>query len=425
MKQSKKLFSLLMTLVLALSLTSGFSAKAADTQTNNLTVTLRVEQDAATLLPPVKITLTEADKKDYGIGLSTETLTPLHALAKYLQTEKKVSDENMSDYISQNNGWITSIKVNESDNGTPSSMNQTDTSWMFAVNDKSNLVNEKASEGSDYAIHYTSYDYPLTNNDSILFYGIWWGVYGKIDAYYSAFDKEQYNAATNQEVNISLKQTGIYDTTNTFGASADSTVIASKNGIPVPTEYDLKGVTDKNGNVTLKFPSAGTYTLSAYREISVENDDSTTTEHYDISRPYSVVTVTEEQLATPPQKNDTTVTNSKNKPASGITVKKPAKVKKLKATVKKSKKTKKTVKLTWKKAANAKGYQVYVLKKAKKGTAKKGLKSSYKKKATVKKNKAAIKLKKGTYKIKVRAYNKSGSKTKNGSFSKVITVKVK
>lgn len=424
MKLSKKLFSLLMTLVLALSLISGFSAMAAKAQTGPLTVTLRVEQDASTLLAPVKVTLTESDKKDYGIGLSTETLTPLHALAKYLQTEKNVSDRDMADYISQNNGWIQSIKMNENDNGTPSSVNQTETSWMFAVNGKGNIVNKAASEGSDYPIHYTSYDYPLENDDSVLFYGVWYGVYGKIDSYYSAFEKDSYETKTNKELTLSLKQCGIYDTTNTFSASADSVVIASKSSSPTSKQYELKGTTDKNGNVTLKFPSAGTYTLSAYREIEVKQDDNQISKHYDISRPYAVVTVTEEQtpVVNPPKQNNTSNPNAdsgKSTVKSATSLKKPAKVKNLKAVVKKSKKAKKTVKLTWKKAANAKGYQVYTLKKAAAG------KKRYTKKATVKKNTAAIKLKKGTYKIKVRAYNKSGKKTKNGSFSKVITVKVK
>lgn len=431
MKHTKKLLSLLMVLVMALSVTSGFTAKAAGAQTSQITVTLRVEQDASTLLPPVKVTLTEADKKDYGIGLSTETLTPLHALAKYLQTEKKVSDENMPNYISQSSGWITSIKVNEGDNGSPSSMDQTETSWMFAINNCTSMTNAKATEENGYTTGYTSYDYPLVNNDSIVFYGIWYGDYVKgIDAYYTTFDKNSYEAKTNKELTVSLKQSGIYDMSGlpASGVSAGSTVIASKAGTPVPTKYELKGTTDKDGNVTLKFPSAGTYTLSAYREINVEKDDNTTTKHYDISRPYAVVTVTDEQTVTPPKKDDTTVTNPKNYLINDYktttTVKKPTKVKKLKATVKKSKKAKKSVKLTWKKASNAKGYQVYV-KKVQTGATKTSEKRSYVKKATVKKNKATIKLKKGTYKIKVRAYNKSGSKTKNGSFSTVIKVKVK
>lgn len=414
MKHTKKLLSLLMILVMALSLTTGFTTKTT-TAAQQLTVTLRVEQDATTLLAPVKITLTESDKKDFGIGLSTNTLTPLHALAKYLQTEKKVSDEDMKNYISQSAGWIKSIKINDTDNGTSSNINQTDTSWMFAINNKSYIGNEEASEGSNY----TSYDYPLENNDSIVFYGVWYGIWGQLDAYYSAFDKEIYEATSKKEVTVSLKQCGIFDMDNTLNACANATVIASKNGNPVPTKYDIKGTTDKNGAVTLQFPSAGTYTLSAYREISVENDNNTTTKHYDISRPYAVVIVTDEQVENPPAKQEQTITQQKENTSTTTTatVKKPAKVTKLKATVKKSKKTKKSVKLSWKKAANAKGYQIYV-RKNKSNT-------KFTKKTTVKKNKATIKLAKGTYQIKVRAYNKSGSTTKKGSFSKILKVKVK
>ncbi|MBO5487808.1 MAG: hypothetical protein J5988_12950 [Eubacterium sp.] len=418
MKHTKKLLSLLMTLVMALSLTTGFTTKTA-TAAQQLTVTLRVEQDATTLLAPVKITLTEADKKDFGIGLSTETLTPLHALAKYLQTEKKVSDEDMKNYISHSTGWISSIKISDTDNGTSSNIDQTETSWMFAVNNKSNIVNEEASKDSDYAINYSSYAYPLKDDESITFYGVWWGDYVKgINSYYAAFDKEIYKATSKKEVTVSLKQCGIYDTDNTFDACANATVIASQNGNPVPTKYDIKGTTDKNGTVNLQFPSAGTYTLSAYREISVENDNNTTTKHYDISRPYAVVTVTDEQVENPPAKQEQTITQQKENTSTTTTatVRKPAKVTKLKATVKKSKKTKKSVKLSWKKATNAKGYEIYVKKNAKKKLTKK---------TTVKKNKATIKLAKGSYQIKVRAYNKSGSTTKKGSFSKSIKVKVK
>ena len=77
-----------------------------------------------------------------------------------------------------------------------------------------------------------------------------------------------------------------------------------------------------------------------------------------------------------------------------VKVTKPAQVKSLKAKVVKSKKAKKSVKLTWKKASRAKGYQVYVSKKNKK---------HFKKSATVKKTKKTLKLKKGTYYVKVRA----------------------
>ena len=69
MKNKKKLLSLLLVFIMALTMFQGFAAKAE----SSITVTLRVEQDEATLVPPVQVTLTDADKKDYGIGLDTKS----------------------------------------------------------------------------------------------------------------------------------------------------------------------------------------------------------------------------------------------------------------------------------------------------------------------------------------------------------------
>ena len=95
MKNKKKLLSVLLVFVMTVSVFHGYAAKAADT----VKVTLRLEQDNKTLVTPVEVTLTDEDKKDYGIGLSTETLTPLHALAKYLTEKKGATTETMKNYI--------------------------------------------------------------------------------------------------------------------------------------------------------------------------------------------------------------------------------------------------------------------------------------------------------------------------------------
>ncbi len=95
--------------------------------------------------------------------------------------------------------------------------------------------------------------------------------------------------------------------------------------------------------------------------------------------------------------------------AQAKTVKAPAKVKK--PTVSKVKAT--SFKVTWKKAKRAKGYQVKVLK---------GSKTV--KTITVKKKScyATGLSSKTTYKVKVRAYNKSGKKIKYGKWSAVRSV---
>lgn len=108
MKNKKKLLSVLLVFVMTVSVFHGYAAKAADT----VKVTLRLEQDNATLVTPVVVTLTDADKKDYGIGLSTETLTPLHALAKYLTEKKGATTETMKNYIMASEGlFVNGISI--------------------------------------------------------------------------------------------------------------------------------------------------------------------------------------------------------------------------------------------------------------------------------------------------------------------------
>ena len=67
MKHVNKLLSFVLVLALTCSLTSGFVSKAAGT----ITVTLRIEQDDSTLLPPVSDTLTEEDKNEIINGLNS------------------------------------------------------------------------------------------------------------------------------------------------------------------------------------------------------------------------------------------------------------------------------------------------------------------------------------------------------------------
>jgi len=142
--------------------------------------------------------------------------------------------------------------------------------------------------------------------------------------------------------------------------------------------------------------------ISAYKK-------ATDGSHYVISRPYALIKVSEPGITTICPPADDTL---KKTPL----VAKPAKVKKVKATVKKSKKKKKTIKITWKKVKKATGYRVYISKKQKK---------KFKKCVDTKKLKASILRKKGTYFIKVRAYKKNGKEKVYGSYSKTIKVKVK
>ena len=89
--------------------------KGVNQLADTVKVTLRLEQDNKTLVTPVEVTLTDEDKKDYGIDLSTETLTPLHALAKYLTEKKGATTETMKNYImaskSQYGLYVTGISI--------------------------------------------------------------------------------------------------------------------------------------------------------------------------------------------------------------------------------------------------------------------------------------------------------------------------
>ena len=458
MKNTKKLLSLLLVFVMTITLTNGFVAKAAET----ITVTLRLEQDQTTLTKPVQITMTPDDVKAYGdLKLPTDTMTPLHVLAKYLITQKGATEENLSNYIVFNKGFLSGISVNgtaKTDFGSASSDPKVkDASWMFAVNDTS-PVNPATGYG------YMMNEYPMQDKDSLVLYGVWGGDYvNAVSPYYTTFAQENYQAETNQTFNIKLIG---FDIFNDYGVKANHAmkgahiVITDASGKQMEKEY----VTDENGVASLSLDTAGTYTLTAYRKTT---DDA----HFDISRPYATVTVADAAAPTPtasavptasatptasavptatasavptasaaPTATASAVPTASAAPTDSavptatatvipillsdvnpqtVTDKKtaPAKVKQIKATVQKTKKRKKTITLTWKKVNNATGYQVYLSKKKNKG---------FKKAADTTKTKAAIRKKKGTYYIKIRAYVKQADKTKTtGAFSKPKKIRVK
>ena len=424
MKNTKKLLSLLLVFVMTITLTNGFVAKAAET----ITVTLRLEQDQTTLTKPVQITMTPDDVKAYGdLKLPTDTMTPLHVLAKYLITQKGATEENLSNYIVFNKGFLSGISVNgtaKTDFGSASSDPKVkDAYWMFAVNDTS-PVNPATGYG------YMMNEYPMQDKDSLVLYGVWGGDYvNAVSPYYTTFAQENYQAETNQTFNIKLIG---FDIFNDYGVKANHAmkgahiVITDASGKQMEKEY----VTDENGVASLSLDTAGTYTLTAYRKTT---DDA----HFDISRPYATVTVADAAAPTPTASAVPTASAAPTASAvptptatvipillsdvnpQTVTDKKTAlaKVKQIKATVQKTKKRKKTITLTWKKVNNATGYQVYLSKKKNKG---------FKKAADTTKTKAAIRKKKGTYYIKIRAYVKQADKKKTtGAFSKPKKIRVK
>lgn len=429
MKNKKKLLSVLLVFVMTVSVFHGYAAKAADT----VKVTLRLEQDNKTLVTPVEVTLTDADKKDYGIGLSTKTLTPLHALAKYLTEKKGATTETMKNYImastSQYGLFVNGISIDGNSDGSASSDALDGVNWGYAVNN------------TDPGVGMSSYS--LKNNDAVTIYGLWGGGTwpNNVETNYSYFENDTVSTTVSGKATVTLKGLG-YD--KNFVASivkpiSKATVVAAKYENEASTATKDTAVataqTDDNGVATLSFDKAGTYVLSAYR---LDSDG----KHSNISRPYGIVKVlaavtapTATPTVTPTAAPTVTPTttpagDSLGKPVPTKTptatptpasddkgikkvAKKPTKVK---VVVKKSKKKKKSVTVSWKKAANAKGYRI-ALSKKKNG--------KYKKVTDTKKTKYTFKKTKGTYYVKLTAYVVKSDKATFSKATKPVKFKVK
>ncbi len=419
MKNKKKLLSVLLVFVMTISVFHGYAAKAADT----VKVTLRLEQDNKTLVTPVEVTLTDEDKKDYGIGLSTETLTPLHALAKYLTEKKGATTETMKNYImaskSQYGLYVTGISIDGKSDGSASSDALDGVNWGYAVNN------------TDPGVGMGSYS--LKNNDAVTIYGLWGGGTwpNNVETNYSYFENSTVNTTVSNKTTVSLKGVGYDENYNPIVKSiSNATVVAAKYENEASTATTGNAVslvqTDENGTATLSFDKAGTYVLSAYR---LDSDD----KHSNISRPYAIVKVlaavtaptatptatpTAAPTATPTATPVPTVTPAPPTPASDDKgIKKVAKTPtKVKVVVKKSKKKKKSVTVSWKKAANAKGYRI-ALSKKKNG--------KYKKVTDTKKTKYTFKKTKGTYYVKLTAYVVKSDKATFSKATKPVKFKVK
>ena len=419
MKNKKKLLSVLLVFVMTVSVFHGYAAKAADT----VKVTLRLEQDNKTLVTPVEVTLTDEDKKDYGIGLSTKTLTPLHALAKYLTEKKGATTETMKNYImaseSQYGLYVNGISIDGKSDGSASSDALDGVNWMYTVNN------------TDTGVGMGSYS--LKNNDAVTIYGLWGGGTwpNNVETNYSYFENNTVSTTVPNKTTVSLKGVGYDENYNPIVKSiSNATVVAAKYENEASTATTGNAVslvqTDENGTATLSFDKAGTYVLSAYR---LDSDG----KHSNISRPYAIVKVlaavtaptatptatpTAAPTATPTATPVPTVTPAPPTPASDDKgIKKVAKTPtKVKVVVKKSKKKKKSVTVSWKKAANAKGYRI-ALSKKKNG--------KYKKVTDTKKTKYTFKKTKGKYYVKLTAYVVKSDKATFSKATKPVKFKVK
>lgn len=428
MKNKKKLLSVLLVFVMTVSVFHGYAAKAADT----VKVTLRLEQDNKTLVTPVEVTLTDEDKKDYGIDLSTETLTPLHALAKYLTEKKGATTETMKNYImaskSQYGLYVTGISIDGKSDGSASSDGLDGVNWMYTVNN------------TDPGVGMGSYS--LKNNDAVTIYGLWGGGTwpNNVETNYSYFENSTVTTTVSNKTTVSLKGVGYDENYNPIVKSlSNATVVAAKYENEASTATTGNAVTlaqtDDNGVATLSFDKAGTYVLSAYR---LDSDG----KHSNISRPYAIVKVlaaVTTPTATPTVTPTATPTVTPTAAPAGDSLGKPVPTKtptatptpasddkgikkvaktptKVKVVVKKSKKKKKSVTVSWKKAANAKGYRI-ALSKKKNG--------KYKKVTDTKKTKYTFKKTKGTYYVKLTAYVVKSDKATFSKATKPVKFKVK
>ena len=229
MKNKKKLLSVLLVFVMTVSVFHGYAAKAADT----VKVTLRLEQDNKTLVTPVEVTLTDEDKKDYGIDLSTETLTPLHALAKYLTEKKGATTETMKNYImaskSQYGLYVTGISIDGKSDGSASSDALDGVNWGYAVNN------------TDPGVGMGSYS--LKNNDAVTIYGLWGGGTwpNNVETNYSYFENSTLNTTVSNKTTVSLKGVGYDENYNPIVKSiSNATVVAAK--------YENEASTATTGN---------------------------------------------------------------------------------------------------------------------------------------------------------------------------------
>ena len=428
MKNKKKLLSVLLVFVMTVSVFHGYAAKAADT----VKVTLRLEQDNKTLVTPVEVTLTDEDKKDYGIDLSTETLTPLHALAKYLTEKKGATTETMKNYImaskSQYGLYVTGISIDGKSDGSASSDGLDGVNWMYTGNN------------TDRGVGMGSYS--LKNNDAVTIYGLWGGGTwpNNVETNYSYFENSTVTTTVSNKTTVSLKGVGYDENYNPIVKSiSNATVVAAKYENEASTATTGNAVTlaqtDDNGVATLSFDKAGTYVLSAYR---LDSDG----KHSNISRPYAIVKVlaaVTTPTATPTVTPTATPTVTPTATPAGDSLGKPVPTKtptatptpasddkgikkvaktptKVKVVVKKSKKKKKSVTVSWKKAANAKGYRI-ALSKKKNG--------KYKKVTDTKKTKYTFKKTKGTYYVKLTAYVVKSDKATFSKATKPVKFKVK
>lgn len=400
MKTTKKQLAILLTFVLSITMLSVPPKVQADTQAqpDTITVHLKVEDIDSTIVSQ-DVTMTQKEIAQINNTfvvesgnvelpvLTSDYFTAAHAVGKYIAG---ISDAPSKD-LTFSYGSPAYIKGQKTCDF--------DSYWSFRVNNAS-----PADETTGYS--YTPDTCPVKNGDTIVFFrqACYDQNAGDFGAYtsYGWFDKDRYETTVNTPVSVTCqKDDGFGFAVN---PAADETLNIYE-GVSLIREVK----TGKDGSALLTFDRAGTYTLTGGR---LQNGIPA------LSHVSAVITVTPAEVpsVTPPAPSPAAPGISPSaKPDGSATatpaVTKPAAPKKLKASVKKKKVT-----LSWKKAAGAKGYQVFISKKKAKG---------FTKLVSTTKTKATKKIKAGKYFIKVRSYSKKGGRTTYSKYSKTIRVTVR
>lgn len=411
MKATKKWLALLLSFAMIVTFVPAKTVANAS-ETNTITVTLRVEDANKTQVPSTKITLTPEDLTTINNAYVTTTMvdsepveqplftangyTAAHALAKYIAS----TSESLTSDLTFSWGNPSYIKGEETLNYYPS--------WSYRVNHIC-----PADEATGYG--YNAIDCPIQDGDTIVFFrqGCYdpsagsWGAYTN----YSWFDKDVYETTANVPVTVT------YQKDDGFGSGASPASLETISVYDANQTLVQTLTTTEQGTASLVLEKAGSYTLVA--EKSTNNIPEN-------SRAFASVTVTAPALpsaspastaatsATPAATSAPATTMAPESTTPGKTSAKAPAPKKVQAKVT-AKKQKVTV--SWKKVKKANGYEVVF-------TNKKNKKAKTIKKTTTKTS-LTKKLKKGRYQVRVRSFYTKKNITTYSKYSKAVSVTVK
>ena len=258
----KKQMAVLLTLVLAFSVTIPVSAEGTDESVQTVTVTLSGQAGGVFLQMPKECEISSDEAENYGFTDTTGGVTTLDALV-YLHElvfEADFTKDNKDNFLSvSSDGYITKI------------FGETTYNCGFSVNGIS--PNDGVLQSSGYYGGYTVQQALLKDNDNVEFH-----IYQDSAAwdYYSWFEQDGNRVdfvqmEENKNLNLCLKGYSIGyhgchpidDIQNKYTNAIEDAqlTLLDENG----NSTDIaEAITDENGNVTIAGLKKGSYILSAY-----------------------------------------------------------------------------------------------------------------------------------------------------------------